>query len=57
MCIWLYQIFVQINILEGRAGYVAYSWVAFQSLFHIHSIVWQQKQEKYTNVIPVLLRI
>ncbi len=35
-------IFVQINILEGRAGYV--SMVTFQSLFHIHSIVWQQKQ-------------
>ncbi len=36
------MIFVQINILEGRAGYV--SMVTFQSLFHIHSIVWQQKQ-------------
>ncbi len=29
-------IFVQINILEGRAGYA--SMVTFQSLFHIHSI-------------------
>ncbi len=31
--------FEQINILEGRAGYV----VTFQSLFHILSVVWQQK--------------
>ncbi len=36
------RIFVQINILEGRAGYVLMGHV--QSLFHIHSVVWQQKQ-------------
>ncbi len=42
------RIFVQINILEGRAGYVVlishYFIFAFQSLFHNHSIDWQQKQ-------------
>ncbi len=37
------RIFVQINILEMRAGYVVLM-VAFQSLFHIHPIVWQKKQ-------------